>query len=103
MVSIDGLRSRRGFLSAHALDLIRCKAIRLEIGQAPISIAEAGSGGRCRSIGLNGVPLPANGLQGVAEQKLQMGPARCCRNQLTVRGYCSLVLPETGGHGRMER
>src|SRR5882724_4838085 len=103
MISIDEFGRGRGFLRTHALDLFHCKAIRLEIGQAPISIAETGSGDRSRTIGLDGVPLLADGLEGVAEQKLQMRPARRRRNQLTVQGYCALVLPETGTHGRMER
>jgi hypothetical protein len=83
MVAIDGVCGKRGFPGTHARDLILRKAIHLEIGEASVGIAEARFYGRRRLVGVDGLPLPPDGLQGVAEQHMQVrGPRRPSENVL---------------------
>src|SRR5262252_2580676 len=60
MVAINILSARCSFRGAHTRDLVLRKTIALEIGKAPVSIAEAGSDGCRRMIGLDRFHLPSD-------------------------------------------
>src|SRR5262249_35648286 len=102
MVAVDGVRGRRGFLGAHASDLVLRKAIGLKIGEAPVSIAKARSGGRRRLVGLGGLLLPSYALMTVAERYMQFGGRRQLGEQLAIQRDGILVFSEAGARGRVE-
>src|SRR5215472_6871513 len=102
MVAVDWVRGRRGFLGAHASDLILRKAMGLKIGEAPVGIAEARSGGRRRLVGLGGLLLPSDALITVAERHVKFGGNRQLSEQLAIQRDGILVFSEAGARGRVE-
>src|ERR1700722_102161 len=53
MIAVNPRSARRGFCGAHAPDLVVCEAIGLEIGEAPIGVAEVRAGGGRRTVGMD--------------------------------------------------
>src|SRR5262249_3887293 len=79
MIAINAVNGRRSFLGEHVRDLFVGKAISLEIGEAPVGVAEAGSQ-RCRaSVGFDRFLRTSDTLQAVAECHMQFGGIRCRR------------------------
>ena len=72
VIAILQRRCRRRLLGAHARDLLVAEAIGLEVGQAPIGVAEIGPGRRRRAIGLDRLRDPADRLQRMAEPQVHV-------------------------------
>ena len=89
----------RRFLGAHALDLVLLEPIGLEIGQAPIGVAEVGPRRRRRAIGLDRLRNLADGLQRMAGPQRHVPGAGRVLAQSRIEGQRLVVLTQTHGAG----
>src|SRR6516225_503606 len=96
MIAINRIKDRRTFFRAHARDLALREAIGLEIGEAPIGVAEARSDSCCLSVGFDGLLLPSDTLQRVSVCDMQHGGPWRSSEQLFIRPDRRAVLSKAG-------
>src|SRR5579883_3188193 len=81
MCTVRQSRSRPPLQSPHALDLAIAEAIRLQIGQAPIRVADIGLAARCVPIGGYRLVGPAERFERMAQHDPQMVTLRRLHEQ----------------------
>src|SRR5262249_56669416 len=102
MPAIDRRSGSRGFLGSHARDIVLRETIRLEVGEAPVGVAEARSDGRGLLVRRDRILLPSDALQGMSERHMQIGGVWRGVEQLAIRCDCFLVPSETDARGCIE-
>ena len=79
MVPVHELGAGGGFESAHALELRVRETVGLEVGEAPVGIAEVCSRRRRRPVRLDCLRLPSLSLQRVRNGQVQLRIVRRLR------------------------
>ena len=84
----------RGFLGAHAAQLLVGEPVHLEIGEAPVGITEVRAGRCGRAIGVDGFRHLPDGLQGMTQPQMHPRRIRVLRQHLAIDADRRLVVPD---------
>ena len=102
MNAIRGACGGRGFLGAHAGDLVVGEAVELQVGQTPVGVAEIGPGRNCRMIGLDRLGHLTYRFQRMCNPQPEFRIVWPVRDHGAVQRDRRVVVPETdkGGCGQ---